>query len=78
MCGGITGIITWIAAFPIDVVKTQVMLNNSNEKLSMRQVFVKNYKMHGWPIFFKGLTPALIRAFPRHAVVLTVFDYVSF
>jgi hypothetical protein len=54
------------------------MLNESKEKVSMRQVFVKNYKMHGLPVFFKGLTPALIRAFPRHAVVLSVFDYVSF
>jgi hypothetical protein len=36
MCGGLTGMITWILAFPIDVVKTQLMLRESNEKLSMR------------------------------------------
>lgn len=43
----------------------------------MKQVIVRNYKEHGMQVFFKGLTPALMRAFPRHAVVLSVFDSLS-
>jgi hypothetical protein len=43
----------------------------------MKEVFKKNYREHGLPIFFKGLAPAILRAFPRHAVVLSMFDIIS-
>ena len=77
MCGGLAGTISWIVGFPLDVIKTQVMLNESNKNLRIKDVFVSNYRKYGFSIFYKGLTPALMRAFPRHAAVLTVFDYVS-
>ena len=77
MCGGFAGTLTCTFCFPLDVIKTQVMLNESSKNLRIKDVFVNNYRKHGFSIFYKGLTPALMRAFPRHAAVLTVFDYVS-
>lgn len=77
LCGGLAGTISWLVGFPLDVIKTQVMLNESNKNLKIKDVFKRNYQTYGLSIFYKGLTPALMRAFPRHAAVLTVFDYVS-
>ena len=77
MCGGLTGTITIIVCFPLDVIKTKVMLNESNKNLKIKDVFVTNYLKYGFSIFYKGLTPAVMRAFPRHAALLTVFDYIS-
>ena len=43
----------------------------------MKEVVLRNYDSHGLPVFFRGLSPALMRAFPRHAVVLSIFDLIS-
>lgn len=75
LSGGAAGTICWLVAFPMDVIKTRMMVSQHNH--SIAEAFRYHYAQHGHQVFYKGLTPALMRAFPRHAVVLSVFDVIS-
>lgn len=64
MAGGCAGMATWTVAIPADVVKSRVQ---SGEGERAWQVIQSLYREGGMGAFFKGIRPALIRAFPANA-----------
>lgn len=74
LAGGTAGIMNWIVAIPIDVIKSRWqtaapgMYNNAFEVL--RHLM----QTEGPAALFKGLSPALLRAFPANAACLLGFE----
>lgn len=73
-CGGFAGQLSWIVAYPFDVIKTEIQCE-MNRKISMREVAREGYKAEGLRFFFKGLSPTLTRSFLVNAITLPVYDY---
>ncbi|KAH9911983.1 mitochondrial carrier [Fomitopsis serialis] len=76
--GGLAGIAGWVVTFPFDVVKTRVQSTFSrsaeNPYRNMRTTIVASYRTEGFPVFFRGLAPTLIRAIPVNMVTFTTFE----
>lgn len=73
--GGMTGAISWTIAYPIDVIKSKIQ-NKECKNTNTLHTFIKHYKKEGLSGFYKGWRVAVVRAFPTHATVLGVFQYV--
>jgi solute carrier family 25 (mitochondrial carnitine/acylcarnitine transporter), member 20/29 len=72
---GLAGQFSWLCSYPFDVVKT--IVQTSDEKLLMRDVFRENYQREGTRFFFKGFGPTLLRTFVVNMVILPTFDYLT-
>lgn len=80
--GGLAGMLGWLSCYPFDIVKSRVQASpplTLRDKTTVkyyrtaRECFVESYKHEGIQVFFKGLVPTLVRAFPVHAVTLWVY-----
>lgn len=70
MAGGIGGIMAWIVSYPMDVVKSRYQTDGVTSILrytSARDCFWQSSR-EGWRVFFIGLSPTVMRAFPVNAV----------
>lgn len=65
--GGFAGIATWIVAIPADVIKSRYQTAPEGKYTNLVQVFQHLVKEEGYSALFKGLRPALLRAFPANA-----------
>eukprot|EP01083_Nonionella_stella_P071526 192143_1 len=85
--GGIAGIISWIASYPQDFVKTQIQgqaIADTHNYTRWRKTRVPRirdvigiyYERFGMQVFFRGLTPCLIRAFPANLTNFWVYESV--
>ncbi|EKF39417.1 mitochondrial carrier protein, putative [Trypanosoma cruzi marinkellei] len=63
--GGMGGIGMWSFAVPLDVIKTRVQA--SHEKITLTAAVRGIFKERGIRGFYRGLGPALLRAFPANA-----------
>lgn len=85
--GGMAGLVSQFAIYPIETIKTRTMSQISTQKLSAQdQTFnvfressmltsVKNlYKENGVKAFYRGVKPALIGIVPYAGVDLAVFE----
>eukprot|EP00158_Paraphelidium_tribonemae_P002952 Partr_v1_DN25798_c1_g1_i1_m74901 putative Solute carrier family 25 len=83
MAGGITGIVSWLCIFPLDLVKniyqrqafSSSSSSSSSSTLSVRDCFVRTWRSGGFLAFYKGVQPTLLRAFPIHGMNLLVYEY---
>ncbi len=84
IAGGLAGTISWVVVYPMDVIKTvtQVskgpVLGNPKAYSDMNSLEVGRtlLRHHGVQIFFRGLGPTVLRAFPVNAT--TFFFYEKF
>merc|ERR1712113_392395 len=85
--GGLAGIFSWIISYPPDFVKTQIqgqaIVDTHNytrwKKTTVpriRDVIQLYYERFGLRVFFRGLTPCLIRAFPANLTNFWVYESV--
>ena len=66
--GGLSGVANWLVAVPPDVLKSRFQSAPPGRYPGgMRQVFVELMQTEGPGALFKGLAPALVRAFPANA-----------
>ncbi|KAJ9050920.1 hypothetical protein DSO57_1009532 [Entomophthora muscae] len=65
--GGLAGMANWVVAIPADVIKSRQQTASASEKLSFLETFRILFRTEGARGLFRGLTPALIRAFPANA-----------
>jgi len=65
--GGIAGVTNWIIAIPIDTVKSRFQTAEDGVYSNSRDVCRALIKSEGWTGLYRGLGPALIRAFPANA-----------
>ena len=64
--GGMTGVLSWMAIIPLDVVKSRIQADDPvNPKYNgMIDTFQKLYKEGGIRVFRRGLLIMSLRAFP--------------
>jgi len=66
IAGGLAGMSCWLISYPADVVTTHAMMGKS-----LSTIFSElHYKA-----YFRGLTPALVRAFPVNALGFISYEY---
>ena len=74
--GGMAGVTSWTSTYPFDVIKSRLQADGSNQYKNMWDCCFKSYKIEGWGIFVKGLSPTLIRAFPMNAVTFITVTWI--
>ena len=77
--GGIGGILMWVIGVPPDVIKT-IIQNSAPGQYpgGMRQVVSEIIAKEGISGMYKGITPALIRAYPANAACFSVVELVRY
>eukprot|EP01091_Cochliopodium_minus_P007013 TRINITY_DN16956_c0_g1_i2.p1 TRINITY_DN16956_c0_g1~~TRINITY_DN16956_c0_g1_i2.p1 ORF type:complete len:293 (-),score=45.65 TRINITY_DN16956_c0_g1_i2:8-886(-) len=75
VAGSIAGFMNWIFAFPQDVVKSRLAMNDPQVN-TLGKAIAKIYSKQGFGGFFRGLSPALIRAIPANGCTFLVFEMV--
>jgi solute carrier family 25 carnitine/acylcarnitine transporter 20/29 len=77
LAGGLAGVANWIVAIPIDTLKSnlQVSTTPGNYPHGIRSVW-KEMRLNREPVtsLFRGLTPALLRAFPSNAACFLGYE----
>ncbi|XP_030246469.1 mitochondrial basic amino acids transporter [Drosophila navojoa] len=79
VAGGCAGMASWLACYPIDVVKTHMQSDALGKRAKYNGLVdcaINNYKKEGIPFFFRGLNSTLVRAFPMNAACFFVVAWV--
>lgn len=77
--GGLSASVFWVTAYPVDVVKQQIMTDSvTNPKYSSWWQACKSVYLTkgGWKGYFRGFTPSFLRSFPTNASALAAFELV--
>lgn len=70
MAGGCAGVANWIVAIPVDTLKSRLQTAPSGTYNGLFDVFQTLVRNEGPTALFRGLSPALLRAFPANAACL--------
>jgi solute carrier family 25 carnitine/acylcarnitine transporter 20/29 len=70
LAGGLAGVANWIVAIPFDVVKSRYQTAPPGMYNSLWHVLRELLHTEGYASLFRGLSPALIRAFPANGACL--------
>ncbi|KAJ2880882.1 carnitine transporter [Coemansia aciculifera] len=65
--GGLAGMANWAVAIPPDVLKSRLQTSPEGKYTGVRQVFVEMMRVEGPGALFRGIGPAMLRAFPANA-----------
>ncbi|EKG04801.1 mitochondrial carrier protein, putative [Trypanosoma cruzi] len=63
IAGGCAGLAQWIVIFPLDTIKTRMQVAKQGEMLGWTRCARQLYKIHGFTGLYRGMAPALVRAF---------------
>ena len=77
--GGLSATCFWITAYPADVVKNVIMIDNAeNPKFKKYSDAVKNVynERGGLKGFTRGFVPSILRSFPANAAALAAFEFI--
>ncbi|KAI9189686.1 carnitine transporter [Blastocladiella emersonii ATCC 22665] len=67
MAGGMAGMANWAIAIPLDVLKSRLQTAAPGTYTGLVDVFSKTVRNEGASALFRGLGPAMTRAFPANA-----------
>ena len=70
LAGGMSGVANWVVAIPFDTIKSRIQTAPAGQYSSYADVLRQTVQKEGPQALFKGLTPALLRAFPANAACL--------
>lgn len=73
--GGMSGTVSWVLTYPIDVVKTRFQADMGRYS-GVVDCLKKSVQNEGLSCLSRGLTPTIIRAFPTNAITFTVVTLV--
>ncbi|KAI9292495.1 mitochondrial carnitine/acylcarnitine translocase [Neoconidiobolus thromboides FSU 785] len=65
VAGGVAGMANWALAMPFDVLKSRIQTQETS--LGIKTTFNQLVKAEGYRGLYRGLAPALLRAFPANA-----------
>lgn len=68
--GGMAGVANWIVAIPFDVVKSRWQTAPTGKYRNLADVLLQTVRQEGPSALFRGLSAALLRAFPANAACL--------
>lgn len=76
--GGLAGMFSWVACYPVDVVKTCMQSGDSvNLKYKSYMDCIRNgYRSDGLHFFFRGITSTMIRSFPTNAACFFAVSWI--
>ena len=73
--GGMAGIFNWMAALPIDTMKSKLQVAPTGKYPNgIRSVFMDIVKTEGFFSLYRGLGPVMIRAFPANAACFLGYE----
>lgn len=78
LAGGLAGVVSWTFTYPIDVIKSRVQFDGMSGKpryAGAIDCLRKSVAFEGHGFLYRGLAPALVRAFPVNAAVFTVVTW---
>jgi hypothetical protein len=81
LAGGLAGCTSWAVNMPADYVKSRLQGDSiTNPKYSgMVDAAKQTYAQHKtWRVFYTGLMPTLVRAFPVHATILCSYELLKY
>lgn len=73
IAGGSAGAISWLAIYPLDVVKSRIQADRSYT--SALQCFRHLVKSEGVGVLMRGCSPTLLRAFPSNAATFAMVTW---
>lgn len=77
LAGGTAGVIQWCPPiYFADVIKSRMQTAQPGTYSGLLDCAAKVYYQGGSAIYFRGLVPALCRAFPLHAIIFVVYEQV--
>ncbi|XP_054264358.1 mitochondrial basic amino acids transporter [Macrosteles quadrilineatus] len=75
LAGGISGTVSWVMTYPLDVVKTRFQADIGRYS-GLVDCLKKSIANEGLSCLSRGLMPTIFRAFPTNAVTFTVVTWV--
>ena len=82
ICGGTTGMITWLVNYPVDVVKSRIQMDGAEDKPRVYRnswdCFTKAWREGGVRLLYKGLTPTLVRAFANSSSLFVAVELTTY
>lgn len=76
LAGGVAGILNWVIALPIDVLKSQYQTAPEGKfKNGIRSVFPHMMRTDGVRGLYRGAVPILLRAFPANAACFLGYEF---
>ncbi|ODV86282.1 hypothetical protein CANARDRAFT_175202 [[Candida] arabinofermentans NRRL YB-2248] len=74
--GGLAGYAMWLTVYPIDVIKSTLQTDNYLKPQLKNSIDASKaiLKQNGYKGFFKGFTPAILRAAPVNAATFLAFE----
>jgi len=73
VAGAVGGIIFWTVTYPVDVAKSRIQVNSSNEYLG--SLIVNIARNEGFGALYSGLSPTLLRTIPATATLFATYEY---
>jgi len=82
IAGGMAGALSWTIVYPTDVIKTNMQISTvpvGNNALAYKDMSVVRvaqclFRQHGLSVFFRGLGPTILRAFPANASTFYIYE----
>lgn len=78
IAGGFAGVVSWMICYPIDIVKSRMQIDGmKGPKIYKNSLdcLRKSVDAEGYSFLIRGLTPAIVRAFPVNAACFTVVTW---
>ncbi|XP_011719104.1 solute carrier family 25 member 45 isoform X4 [Macaca nemestrina] len=77
VAGGFAGIASWVAATPLDVIKSRMQMDGLRRRVyqGVLDCMVSSVRQEGLGVFFRGVTINSARAFPVNAVTFLSYEY---
>ncbi|XP_069420875.1 solute carrier family 25 member 45 isoform X3 [Ovis canadensis] len=77
VAGGFAGITSWVAATPLDVIKSRMQMAGLKQRAygGLLDCMVSSARQEGLGVFFRGLTINSARAFPVNAVTFLSYEH---
>lgn len=77
LAGGTAGVVQWFPPiFWFDVLKSRMQTAPQGYYTGLWDCTKKLYNEHGFSVFNRGFSPAMMRAFPLHAVIFLCYETV--
>mmetsp|Transcript_40548 Transcript_40548/g.49185 ORF Transcript_40548/g.49185 Transcript_40548/m.49185 type:complete len:344 (-) Transcript_40548:234-1265(-) len=72
--GGLSGVVSWLPVYPLDVIKSRIQAPGGNQYKSMLDCAVKSSIAEGPWVLYRGCLPVLFAAVPLHGTVFMVYE----
>ncbi|GJQ80273.1 hypothetical protein Trydic_g18699, partial [Trypoxylus dichotomus] len=78
VAGGLAGVVSWIISYPVDIIKSRLQMDGVDGQRVYKNsldCLKKGIATEGYGFLARGLTPAVVRAFPVNAACFTVVTW---